>query len=71
MTFDESFAHITNELCGRTIDHVVRNGKVLELYTTCGHIVKLQADDQYDIHYAGTGVNIQLDGIGIFGKANL
>ena len=60
MTFDESFAKITSEFTGRTVDHVVRDGKVLNFHTTCGHCIKLQADDKGDIHYLGTGVQIML-----------
>lgn len=71
MTFDESNGQITTELTGRTIDHVIRNGSVLELHTTDGHCVKLQADDKYDIHYAGTGVHIVLDSLELFGQAGL
>lgn len=65
MTFDESHAKITEELTGRSVDHVVRNGKVLELHTQCGHVIKLQADDKHDIHYAGTAVSIVLDPLAI------
>lgn len=60
MTFDESNAHITEQLCGRTIEHVVRVGKVLEFHTTCGHVVKLQACENHDIHFVGTDVRIIL-----------
>jgi hypothetical protein len=67
MTFDESNARITNELTGRTIDHVVRNGKALELHTACGHCVKLQSDVNHDIHFAGTSVHIKLDPMELFG----
>jgi hypothetical protein len=63
MTFDESFAKITTEFTGRTIDHVVRNGKVLEFHTTCGHVIKLQSDNNHDIHYSGTAVSIAVPGL--------
>jgi len=71
MTYDESNGKITQELTNRTIDHVVRNGKVLELHTTCGHCIKLQSDDKHDIHFAGTSVHIALDGIGMLGQQGM
>ena len=71
MTFDESNALLTTELTGRTIDHVIRNGAVLELHTTCGHCVKLQSDDKHEIHYKGTGVHIVLDSMELFGAGGL
>lgn len=60
MTFDESNAHITESLCGRTIEYVYRDGKVLVLRTTCGHEVQLQSDLNHDIHFKGCAVKIQL-----------
>ena len=71
MTFDESNGLITTELTGREVDHVIRNGKVLELHTKDGHCIKLQSDDKHDIHYAGTSVNIILDSLSVFGEAGL
>ena len=71
MTYDESNALITTELTGRTIDHVIRNGKVLELHCVDGHCVKLQSDDKHEIHYAGTSVHIVLDSLSVFGEAGL
>jgi hypothetical protein len=68
MTFDESNGKITTEFTNRTIDHVVRNGKVLEFHTTCGHCIKLQSDDNHDIHFAGTSVSIAIEGLDLFGK---
>lgn len=65
MTFDESNAKITEHLTGKTIDYVVRNGKVLELYTTCGHCVMLQADTKHDIHFKGQSANIILSPLSI------
>ncbi len=67
--FDEANAVLTEQLTGRTIDYVVRNGKVLELYTTDGHVVKLQADVDYDIHHNGTDVKVMLEGVSMFGIA--
>jgi len=60
MTFDESNSLITDHLTGKTVDYVVRNGKVLELHMTCGHCVKLQADVNHDIQFSGQSVNIVL-----------
>ena len=71
MTFDESNGKITTELTGREIDHIVRNGKVLEFHTKCGHCIKLQSDDNHDIHFAGTSVSIALDGIGVLGAQGM
>lgn len=65
MTFDESHAKITTELAGRTVDYVGRSGKELEIHTTCGHCIKLQADVNGDIHYKGTSVSILLPGVNI------
>jgi len=69
MTFDESNSKITEEMTGRTIDHIVRNGKVLEFHTACGHCIKLQADDKHDIHYLGTSVSIVLDPMLLYGES--
>lgn len=63
MTFNESNAKITESFTGRTIDHVVRNGKILEFHTTCGHCIKLQSDVNHDIHFGGQDVRIVLDAI--------
>lgn len=68
MTYDESNGLLTTELTGRTIDHVIRNGKVLELHTTCGHCIKLQSDINHDVHFAGTSVSIMLNPMDFFGK---
>lgn len=68
MTYDESNGKITTEFTNRTIDHVVRNGKVLEFHTTCGHCIKLQSDDNHDIHFSGTSVSIAIEGLDLFGK---
>ena len=61
MTFDESNAKMTEELCGRTVDWVVREGKEIVIYTTCGHQITLQADVNGDIRYKSTAVHIVLD----------
>ena len=68
MIFDEANAVITEKLTGRTIQHVVRNGKVLEIYTDDGHIIQLQADVDGDIHYKGMSVKITLEGLDVFGE---
>ena len=60
MTYDESNSKITEFLTGRTIEHVIRNGKVLEFHCSCGHIVKLQADLNHDIHFVGQSVHVVL-----------
>jgi hypothetical protein len=58
MTYEESNAGITEGLTGRTIDYVARHGKVLEIHTTCGHVIKLQSDVNGDIQHNGTAVSI-------------
>tara|TARA_R110000765_G_scaffold417382_1_gene519836 strand:- start:265 stop:480 length:216 start_codon:yes stop_codon:yes gene_type:complete len=58
MTYEESNAGITEGLTGRTIDYVSRSGKVLEIHTTCGHVIKLQADVEGSIQHKGTSVSI-------------
>jgi formamidopyrimidine-DNA glycosylase len=61
MTFDESNSKITEQLCGRTIDRVERQGKDLVFVTTCGHEIRLASDVNHDIHYKGTSVKIILN----------
>lgn len=63
MTIDENEAYITNELSGRTIEMVIRNGKILELQCTDGHVIKLQADVNGDIRYHSTGVRVYLQSL--------
>ncbi len=60
MFFDESDSKITDHLCGKEILHVVRKGKVLEFHSVCGHVIKLQACINGDIHFRGLSVNIIL-----------
>jgi len=68
MTYDESFAAITNALTGRMVDHVERKGKELIICTTCGHEVVLKADVNHDIQFGGCGVRFVLPGIPVFGE---
>ena len=63
MTFDESFAAISEALVGRTIEYVERCGKELRIRTTCSHEIKLLADVNGDIQYNGTAVKIFLPGL--------
>jgi hypothetical protein len=65
MTYDESDAMITQELCGRTIDHVERVGKQIDIVTTCGHVITLQSDVYDEIQYVKTGVRVTLPGISV------
>lgn len=69
MTFDESNAHLTQELAGRRIDYIVRKGKELIFVCTCGHQVVLQADVNGDIHFKRTDVSIVLPGVEMFSEA--
>lgn len=71
MTFDESYAHITEALTGRTIERVERAGKELHVCTACGHKVKLQADINGDIHFKGVGVSIALEGLDLFSQQGM
>lgn len=67
MTFDESNAYLTNELCGRTIARVERQGKDLVLVCTCGHEIVIRSDINHDIHYVKTNVKIAIPGIDLTG----
>ncbi len=69
MTFDESNAMLTEQLTGRTIDHIVRKGKELEFICNDGHVVILQADINGDICYKKTDVRIMLPGVNMFSDA--
>lgn len=69
MTFDESNAGITESFTGRCIDHVVRNGKVLEFVTSDGHVIKLQADVNGDIQFKGREVRIMMPRVSFSGVA--
>ena len=60
---DESNGRLTQELVGRTIDHVVRKGLQLELVTECGHRVVIQADTNYNIHHIKTDVAVVVPGV--------
>ncbi len=71
MLFDESNAAITQNLCGRTIEYVVRDGKVLEFHTACGAVVRLQACTKGDIHFVGADVRIVLPEISSNGMLGL
>ena len=73
MSFDEANAAITEQLTGRTIEHVVRNGLVLEFHTTCGHVGKLHADVEFNIRHRGTDGKIILPdvaAVGVLGMVN-
>lgn len=58
MIFDESDAKITELMTGRTIDHVIRNGKELEFVCNDGHICVIQADVDGDIHLKRVDVRL-------------
>jgi len=66
---DVTDSKITDQLSGRTIDHVIRNGKQLEFVTTDGHVVVLQSDINYNIQHFKTDVRIVLPGVSMFGEA--
>ena len=68
-TFNEANAKLTNELTGRTIDHVIRNGKEIEMVCNDGHVVVIQADIHGDIHHKQTNVKVILPTLSLFGKA--
>lgn len=69
-TFNESNARLTDQLAGRTIDHLVRNGKEIEIICTDGHTVVIQADVNGDIHYKRTDVRIVLPSLSAVGQAH-
>lgn len=66
---NESNARITEQLTGRTIDHVIRKGKEIEMVCTDGHVVVIQADINGDIHHKRTDVRIMLPGVNMSGLA--
>ena len=65
-TFDEANARITEELTGRTIDHVIRNGLELELVCVDGHVVVIQATIEGHIVHKKTDVRVTLQGVDMF-----
>lgn len=67
-TYNESNAQLTNALCGRTIDHIVRAGKELEIVCTDGHVVVIQADINGDIHHKKTDVRVMLPPLSAISK---
>lgn len=68
-TFDEANARLTNELTGRTIDHVIRNGLDLEIVCTDGHVVVIAATVDHHIVHKRTDVRVMLHGVSVFGEA--
>jgi formamidopyrimidine-DNA glycosylase len=68
--FDEANARLTNELCGRTIDHIYRQGKELLIQTTCGHSVVIQSDINGDIQHKRTDTKVVIPGVSVLGIAN-
>lgn len=62
MSYDDREGYITNDLAGRVLSHVEREGKQLTFVTNCGKRVQLIADANGDIQYNGTAVKIQLTG---------
>lgn len=67
-TYDESNARLTDELTGRTIDHLIRKGLEIHIVCTDGHTVVIQADDNGEIHYKRTDVSIMLPGVSMFSE---
>ena len=66
-TFDEADGRITNALCGRTVEYVVRNGLDLELVCADGHTVVLASDLGHNVHLKRTDVSIALPGVTLQG----
>jgi len=58
MILDEADGRLTNQLCGRTIDYIYRQGKELIIQTTDGHSVVIQADVDGDIQHKRTDVAV-------------
>lgn len=69
MQMNEANARITEQLTGRTIDHVIRNGKDIELVCMDGHVVVLAVDTQGNIQHKKTDVRIVLPGVTMNGVA--
>jgi hypothetical protein len=67
MIYDNSDSRITDQLSGRTIDHVIRSGKQIELVCADGHVIILQADIDGDIHHRKTDVRITLPNVSMLG----
>lgn len=65
-TFEEANAKITNELVGRTIEYVYRDGLDLVIRTTCSHEVRLAATVDHHIVHKKTDVRIMLTGVDMF-----
>lgn len=63
LTFNEANARLTELLCGRTVDCVMRKGKELIIVLTNGCQITMQADVNGDIHYKGHETKIYLSGI--------
>ena len=63
MTFDESFAAISEALVGRTIEYVYRCGNELRIRTVCSHEVILKVDTNSEIQFGGCAVKIFLPGL--------
>lgn len=71
MTFDEANARITEQLVGRTVDHVLRKGLEIEIVCTDGHVVVLAATKDYHIVHKRTDVRIVLPSVPVFSDVGL
>jgi len=66
--FDEANARLTNELTGRTIEYIFRQGKELLIQTTDGHTVVLQVDVDGNIQHKRTDATVVIPGVRLFAK---
>jgi len=63
LTFDESNARLTELMCGRTVDCVIRKGKELVIVLTNGVEVTIQTDVNGDIHYKNHETKVHVKGL--------
>lgn len=62
---------ITDALCGRTIEYVIRGDRTITLCTTCGHDIELETDQTGQIQLKSIGVRIQIKGLGLLNSQGI
>lgn len=65
LTFDESNAKLTELMCGRTVDCILRKGLEIIFVFTDGMHVTIASDNKYTIHYKKHETRIYLKGVGM------
>ncbi len=68
-TFDEANARLTEQLCGRVIQYVYREGLDLVFVTMCGHEVRIAATVDHHIVHKRTDVKVMLQGVSMLAEA--